>query len=248
MKVSTKKVSRYLTIFVMVAFIVVPVSVSGQNGTNSTIIPNTTDTVLESLTTTQVPVEATTTVPVTNTTTTAPANTTLIPNTTGVTVNETTVATINGTTEPTPVTDATTVAQVSSGTITAASSPLGASILIDGVYYGTTPVNLTGIPSGNHIVRLTLSGYYDYEGTTYVLPGQVTNVFGTLPPLAGAALVSPDVTAAPVTPEATVQPTQTSSTGPLDNPAVIAAVIGTVTACIGAGATIFTHYAKMKKE
>ena len=51
------------------------------------------------------------------------------------------------------------------GSVSVYSSPLGASVLIDGRYYGTTPANLTDIQPGNHIIRLTLSGYYDYEGT-----------------------------------------------------------------------------------
>ena len=69
------------------------------------------------------------------------------------------------------------------GSVSVYSSPLGASVLIDGRYYGTTPANLTDIQPGNHIIRLTLSGYYDYEGTIYVLAGQTTHAYGTLPPL-----------------------------------------------------------------
>jgi len=60
------------------------------------------------------------------------------------------------------------------------SSPSGASIWIDGKYYGITPAQLTNIPTGNHIIRLSLSGYYDYEGTVYVIADQVTHSTGTL--------------------------------------------------------------------
>ena len=176
--------------------------------------------------------------PVTNATTMLSANTTPLPGTT--------TAALSGTTA-TLVSPALPVTQAPEGKITVASSPLGANILIDGVYYGTTPGNLTGIPAGNHLVRLALSGYYDYEGTTYVLPGQVTHVFGTLPPLNGAAppvptAIQPVTTT--TTPAATVQTSQSSSGGPFENPAVIAAVIGTITACIGAGVMIFTHTRK----
>ena len=156
------------------------------------------------------------------------------------------------TTMTTPISPASPALQVSTGNISVASSPLGASILIDGVYYGTTPGNLTGIPAGNHIVRLTLSGYYDYEGTIYIVPGQIASVFGLLPPLSGTVLWnSQPVTSVTVTttpPSATVQTTQPSSGGIFENPTVIAAVIGIITACIGAGATIFTHISKTKKE
>jgi hypothetical protein len=235
-----KKTSAQLVILVMVAFILLPVCVNGQNITNSTVIPTTAETALEPLVTTQVLAETTTIIPATNTTLVLLTNTTPQPVLT---------ETIPGTTAMTPVLTESLVTQISTGNVTVASSPFGASILIDGVYYGTTLGNLTGIPAGNHIVRLTLSGYYDYEGTIYIVPGQVTHVFGTLPPLNGA--VSQLITPVPVittVPSATVQPTQTSSGGAFDSPAVVAAVIGIITACIGAGATIFTHMSKMKKE
>lgn len=237
-----KKINMRLIIFVMVAFILLPASVIGQNTTNTTVIPTATGTV-EPLVTTQVTTEMTTTIPIPNTTRVL-SNTTPLQGTTTVTVSGTTTMTTIPTTLP--------VMQASTGNITVASSPLGASILIDGVYYGTTIGNITGIPAGNHIVRLTMSGYYDYEGTLYVVPGQVTHVFGTLPPLSGAALqISQPITPAPVTttvPTITVLPTQTSSGGVFDSPTVIAAVIGIITACIGAAVTLFTHNAKMKKE
>ncbi len=136
------------------------------------------------------------------------------------------------------------------GTVSVYSSPLGASILIDGRYYGTTPANLTDIQPGNHIIRLTLSGYYDYEGTIYVLAGQTTHAYGTLPPLnqfSGAPTPVP-TTAAPIIVQVpvTVEPTQKQGT--FDNPGVIAAIIGVITATIGAIATIFSHISKAKKE
>jgi hypothetical protein len=134
---------------------------------------------------------------------------------------------------------------------------MGASILIDGRYYGTTPGTLTDLPAGSHILRLALSGYFDYEGTTYVVAGQENHAFGSLVPLSGysSTHATTVATAATVIPTAApviiVQPTaiETSSAGPLENPTVIAAIIGIVTACIGAGATIFTHKApEIKKE
>jgi hypothetical protein len=238
-----KKTRMQIIILVMVAFILLPVSVCGQNITNSTVVPIVTGTGMEPQVTTQVPIE-TTIIPVTNATIVLSTNTTSLPGTT--------TETVSGTTATTPVPTPSPATQLSTGNITIASSPLGASILIDGVYYGITPGNLTGILAGNHIVRLTMSGYFDYEGTIYVVPGQVTNVFGTLPPLSGAASPSSQpVTSVPVTttaPAATVQPTQTSSGGIFESPAVIAGVIGIITACIGAGATIFTHISKTKKE
>ncbi len=250
-----EKTDMRLIILVMVAFILLPASVIGQNITNSTVIPTTTGTA-EPTVTTQVPTEITTTIPVTHTTQVPAVTTTTIPNpipTTVISTNTTPLqvtTNVSGTTMTTGIPTATPVTQVSTGNIIVASSPLGASIIIDGMYYGTTLGNITGLPAGNHIVRLSMSGYYDYEGTLYVVPGQVTHVFGTLPPLSGTApQISQPVTIVPVTttvPITTLQVTQNS--GAFESPTVIAAIIGIITACIGAAVTLFTHNAKIKKE
>jgi len=248
-----KKTSIRLIIFVMVAFILLPASVIGQNTANTTVIPTTTGTG-ELPVTTQVTAEITAAIPVTNTTQAPAVTTTTIPNTTSVISTSTTplpvTTNVSGTTTTTIIPTASQVTQVPTGNIIVASSPLGASIIIDGVYYGTTIGNITGLPAGNHIVRLSMSGYYDYEGTLYVVPGQVTHVFGTLPPLSGTApQITQPITPAPVTtilPTITLLPTQNS--GAFESPTVIAAIIGIITACIGAAVTLFTHNAKIKKE
>ena len=137
-----------------------------------------------------------------------------------------------------------------SGSVSVYSSPLGASVLIDGRYYGTTPANLTDIPAGNHIIRLALSGYYDYEGTMYVLAGQTTHAFGALPPLnqvSGSPTPVP-TTAPPIIVQVPVTAEPTQAQAPLENPGVIAAIIGVITATIGAIATIFSHIFKAKKD
>jgi hypothetical protein len=151
---------------------------------------------------------------------------------------------------PKPVVTTTSPVQSNSGNVEVYSSPLGASVLIDGRYYGTTPANLTDIPSGNHILRLSLSGYYDYEGTIYVIPGQTSHAYGTLPPL-GQISTSPTpvpTTAVPIIVQVPVTAVPTQSQAPLENPGVIAAIIGVITATIGAVATIFSHIFKAKKE
>jgi hypothetical protein len=151
---------------------------------------------------------------------------------------------------PKPVVTTTSPVQSNSGNVEVYSSPLGASVLIDGRYYGTTPANLTDIPSGNHILRLSLSGYYDYEGTIYVIPGQTSHAYGTLPPL-GQISTSPTpvpTTAVPIIVQVPVTAVPTQSQAPLENPGVIAAIIGVITATIGAVATIFSHIFKAKKN
>jgi hypothetical protein len=138
--------------------------------------------------------------------------------------------------------------QQSSGNVTVHSSPPGASILIDGVYQGTTPTTISGLAQGNHIIRLALSGYYDYEGTIYIIAGQTTNAFGTLPPLnliSSQNTVTPVATPIVIAVPVTAEPTQKQEG--LDN-SIIVAIIGVVTAVIGAGATLFSHISKTKKE
>jgi hypothetical protein len=158
---------------------------------------------------------------------------------------QTTTVTATNITQPI-ITSQPSAPTITTGDFVVYSSPLGASVLIDGIYYGVTPANLTSIPQGNHILRLALSGYYDYEGTIYIVPGQTAHAFGTLPPLNQAA---PAPTAMPIIiPVAAPEPTTTTAKGLLENSSVIVAIIGVITASVAAGATIFTHVAKVKKE
>lgn len=135
------------------------------------------------------------------------------------------------------------------GNVMVYSSPTGASILIDGVYCGTTPGNVNGVPAGSHILRLTMSGYYDYEGSIYVVAGQTTQGYGTLQPMnqiTAAPTPVPTVIVPVIVPVVTPEPTQEK--GLLENSSVIVAIIGVITAIIAAGASIFTHVKPPKKE
>jgi hypothetical protein len=135
------------------------------------------------------------------------------------------------------------------GNVMVYSSPTGASILIDGVYCGTTPGNVNGVPAGTHILRLTMSGYYDYEGSIYVVAGQTTQGYGTLQPMnqiTAAPTPIPTVIVPVIVP--VVTPEQTQEKGLLENTSVIVAIIGVITAIIAAGASIFTHVKPPKKE
>ena len=139
------------------------------------------------------------------------------------------------------------------GNVNVYSSPTGASILIDGVYCGTTPRNVNGVPAGNHILRLTLSGYNDYEGSIYVVPGQDNQGYGTLQPIGQVTATPTAVPTVIVTvfvpvPVVTVTATPTQDPGLLGNSSVIVAIIGVITAIIASAATIFTHVKPPKKE
>jgi hypothetical protein len=226
----------YLIILLVIACMIVPVLAVDGNTTNTTTAATT-------AITNATPVVTTTTTVYQNVTTTPVATTTtVVPTATDTTVPVTTTGT---TIVPTTQTTA-----IPTGDLSVASSPLGAAILIDGKYYGVTPADLTGIAPGNHIIRLTLSGYNDYEGSVYVVAGQSIPAYGTLHPMGGPSQIIVATASAPPTTaptETTPQPaaTQPTSDSALASPTVIAALIGIVTAAIGAGATIFTHKAKV---
>lgn len=139
------------------------------------------------------------------------------------------------------------------GNVMVYSSPTGASILIDGVYCGTTPGNVNAVPAGNHILRLTMSGYYDYEGSLYVVAGQTNQGYGTLQPMnqitaAPTAVPTAIVTVLVPVPVITVTSEPTEEKGLLSNTNILVALIGVITALIAAGASVFTHIKPPKKE
>jgi len=143
------------------------------------------------------------------------------------------------------------VETITTGSITVYSSPPGASILIDGVYSGTTPKIVNGISAGNHILRLELIGYGNYEGSIYVVPGQMAQGYGTLQPMNHITSLAPTPVptvvvpvSIPVTP--TLIPTQ--DPGLLGNSNFLIAVIGIFTVIIAAGVSLFIHLTPHEKE
>ena len=72
---------------------------------------------------------------------------------------------------------------ITTGSVNVYFYPTGASILIDGLYSGTTPKTVNGVAAGNRILRLELSGSYDYESSIYVVAGQTAEGYGTLQPM-----------------------------------------------------------------
>jgi hypothetical protein len=141
---------------------------------------------------------------------------------------------------------------ITTGSVNVYSSPAGATILIDGIYSGTTPTTVTVVSAGNHILRLALSGYYDYEGSIYVVPGQVAEGYGTLQPMnqVSSAAPTPVLTATlPVTvPIVTVTPIPTQDPGLLGNTTVLVAIIGAFSVLIVAGVSLFIHLTPPKNE
>lgn len=128
------------------------------------------------------------------------------------------------------------------------SSPTGASILIDGVYSGTTPKTVNTIPAGNHILRLELSRYYNYEGSIYVIPGQTAQGYGTLQPMNQVSSAAPTVFVPGIIPVVTATPIPTPDPGLLGNPSIVIAIISSFTILIAAGVSIFIHLTPHRKE
>ena len=204
-------------------------------------------------TTTTTTVATTQTTNVTSTTTDTTTQTSNVTPTTTITTAQTTNATPATTATPTKTTVVTTanptisvVETETTGSVTVYSSPTGASILIDGVYSGTTPGTVNGVPAGNHILRLALSGYYDYEGSIYIVPGQTNQGYGTLQPM-NQVTAAPTAIIPVILPVFTVTPEPTQDPGPFGNSSVLAAIIGSVAVLIGSAATIYTHVKPPKK-
>jgi len=70
---------------------------------------------------------------------------------------------------PGPVADTT-------GQITVVSSPPGANLYLDNVFKGITPLTLSDIPQGSHVVMAQMGGYADAAQTITVTGGQTTPV------------------------------------------------------------------------
>jgi hypothetical protein len=248
-----------ITLFIALLIMGIPASASNTTteitvATNQTTVPPTETTVAPAQTT----VAATQTSIVSNQTTagttqTRAAATKTIVATTHTTARptKTTVAVTQPTTVVTTANPATPVTTtVTSGAVNVYSSPIGAGVLIDGVYYGTTPKTVQGVPAGNHILRLTLSGYTDYEGSIYVVAGQTAQGYGTLQPLSQVVSAAPTATVVVpvIVPVVTATPEPTQDTGLLGNSGVLAAIIGAIAVAIASFASIYTHGKPPKKE
>ena len=238
-----------VAVFLAILLIVLPVSADNVTTQQTTIATSpttvvTTQTVNVTPTTTVTTTQTATATPTTTVTTTQTATAT--PTTTTTAVTQTTVVTTANPTMSVTETETT-------GSVLVYSSPTGASILLDGVYSGTTPKTLYGVPAGNHILRLVLDGYYDYEGSIYVVPGQPAQGYGTLQPMsrvmsAAPTLVLPTATIPVIIPVVTTAPGPTQDAGLLANTSVLVAIIGAITVLIAVAASIYTHITPPRKE
>jgi hypothetical protein len=66
------------------------------------------------------------------------------------------------------------------GTMNVQSRPSGARIFVGGQRVGTTPVALTDVPVGEHVVRLEHDGYRRWTATVRVMSGETSRVTASL--------------------------------------------------------------------
>ncbi|KQC03989.1 MAG: hypothetical protein APR53_04245 [Methanoculleus sp. SDB] len=64
----------------------------------------------------------------------------------------------------------------STGSVSVTSDPSGASVSLDGVDQGVTPLTISGISEGPHSLTLAKSGYQDYTESVTVVAGQTTSI------------------------------------------------------------------------
>jgi hypothetical protein len=71
----------------------------------------------------------------------------------------------------------------STGTITVASSPAGASIYLNDEYMGSTPQTITAVSSGTHTIELRLEDYVVWPTSVEVTAGETSYVDATMTPI-----------------------------------------------------------------
>jgi hypothetical protein len=81
--------------------------------------------------------------------------------------------------------------QPGTGSVSVATSPNGALIVIDGVQRGISPATIPGLSSGSHTLLVKLDGYADLSVPVSVIGGQTKDYALVLTPLAGAATATP---------------------------------------------------------
>lgn len=77
------------------------------------------------------------------------------------------------------------------GGLAVSSTPAGANVFLDNVFIGISPLTMTSVAAGNHVVSIKLEGYQEYSVTTPVNTGAESTVSASLVP------------AVPVTPKKT---------------------------------------------
>jgi len=69
------------------------------------------------------------------------------------------------------------------GRIIATSHPQGAKVYLDNIYKGVTPLNLDRVTSGQHHIKLVMTGYQDWSNYVSISPSRTITVSADLIPL-----------------------------------------------------------------
>jgi hypothetical protein len=72
---------------------------------------------------------------------------------------------------------------VTNGALYVMSSPSGANVYLDALYKGTTPVTLSNLAAGIHILQIDHANYYDWKSTVDVPEGGTKTISATLNPM-----------------------------------------------------------------
>ncbi|RXE56198.1 hypothetical protein ABH15_08595 [Methanoculleus taiwanensis] len=94
---------------------------------------------------------------------------------TSVTVQSGTTTPINAAMTPLPPGPA--------GSISVSSSPAGANVYLDNAYKGVSPLTLTGVSTGSHVVKVQVSGYQDWSDSVQVNADSTSYVSASLNPV-----------------------------------------------------------------
>ena len=70
-----------------------------------------------------------------------------------------------------------------SGALYIISSPADATVILDGMYKGKTPLTISNVAAGNHILQLDSANYYDWKSTVDVPEAETRTVSATLNPM-----------------------------------------------------------------
>ena len=84
-------------------------------------------------------------------------------------------------------------AQQTTGSLSIATSPAGATIFIDGTQRGVSPATIPGLSAGSHTLLLKLNGYQDFSTPVTVIAGQTQTSTTSLSPVASAAAAPPAI-------------------------------------------------------
>jgi hypothetical protein len=98
---------------------------------------------------------------------------------------------------PAPASTVPPAALSSTGSLSVATSPAGASIVIDGIQRGISPATIPGLSAGSHTVLLKLDGYQDLSAPVTITAGQTQTYTTGLSPSATPPAAMPVATKSP---------------------------------------------------